>query len=271
MPGEVKAMGIEVKLPDSVDNAIGNLIGPPTKGIGQTTGGIWELIFGPLDQHLLLRRTRYAHAVEALKLELDAKLNEIPEQKRIEPNTQIIMNALHDAESCVEEDILRGMFANLISSSVNADAASTVHASFSSIIRQFASYDATLLNNFSRQNQSPVANYQIFNDSSGYHTTHRNVLVLPEEAASIDLQKRSSSLTFLAKQGLLDIDYGIHFTAADRYDALRGLLEQICANSSIRFYAPDQTNSPEYPYMTYQRGIAALTDFGSQFLKACMG
>lgn len=108
-------------VPDSVDNAIQNITDKPTQNMGITLADIWYLVFGGISQAAEKRKLKYSYALQEFEKELKEKVNQIPENKRKEPDIQIIAKALENAKYCVEEKELRHMFSSLISSSINKD------------------------------------------------------------------------------------------------------------------------------------------------------
>src|SRR5574344_422848 len=108
---------INIKLPDSIDNAVKNLTDKPTATIGDVISDCLFLVFGGIGQMAALKRAKYSFELEHFKTELEEKLNAIPEEKRIEPNMHTICTALDSMRFCVEEKELRDMFATLIANS----------------------------------------------------------------------------------------------------------------------------------------------------------
>lgn len=125
---------INVEIPTSVDNTITNLTDKPTKNIGSTLADIWFLVFGGIGQMAEKRKLRYAVELEKYNKELNKKLSEIPLDKRVEPDTQVIAPALEASKYCAEKEVLRKVFVNLIASSMNSDKSKKVHPIFTDII-----------------------------------------------------------------------------------------------------------------------------------------
>lgn len=138
-------MKIGIDLPDSIDNAVGNLTGKPTETIGTTISDCIFLVFGGISHKAELKRIQYTAALKEFKDELENKINAVPEEKRVEPNTHIIYTAIDNMRFCVEEKQLRDMFSTLIANSVNSDKTDLVHPSYGEIIKQMTSLDATIL------------------------------------------------------------------------------------------------------------------------------
>lgn len=135
---------VNAEMPKSIDNAITNLTDQPTKNIGSTLADIWFLVFGGIGQMAEKRKMRYAVELEKYSEELNKKLDEVPPEKRVEPDTQVIAPALEASKYCVEKEVLRSMFVDLITSSMNSDKSKKVHPIFTDIISKLSETDALL-------------------------------------------------------------------------------------------------------------------------------
>ena len=210
-------MGIDIKVPDSVDHAAENLTGPLTKAAGNTFGDLWFLALGGISHRADLRRAKYAHELQVFQANLAQKISCIPEEKLVEPDTQIIIGALSDSQYCVENEDLRSMFENLIASSLNADTANFVHPSFSSIIRRLSSVDARNLQLFTKTRAFPVAKYRLIRKDSGGADAISDVFLANDQVQDITTQ--ATSVSCLAALGLLKIDYSTQMIAEGKYSA----------------------------------------------------
>lgn len=169
-------------VPKSIDKAVKNITNKPTQNIGTTLADIWYLVFGSISQTAEKRKLKYSYALKEFEKELQDKINQIPEDKLIEPDIQIVAPALESTKYCVEKEELRKMFSNLISKSINKETYLLVHPIFINIIPQITPLDAKLLNNI----------YQNSNDTS---------LII-----DIDDECLLFSLSALEHQGLIRTD-----------------------------------------------------------------
>ena len=262
---ENKVVGVEVKVPDCVDKTIENLTTPLAKSAGTTLADLWYLVFGSISTFAEKKRIIQAKALEDFKNNLEKRIETIPEDKRVMPDTQIVGGALYDSRFCVDKDELRSMFENLIASSLNSDTVSNVHPSFSGIIRQMTCADAQILSKFKRADSLPIVNYQYTMTNKGTVIAYRNVI-----SCSIDgseLERESRSLDYLKAIGLIDLNYSSHYVDETRYSVL----------SSAPFFKQlgyVVSSSPEsYPNLSgtnIEKGIASLTDLGKQFVSICI-
>lgn len=263
---ENKVVGVEVKVPDCVDKTLESLTAPLAKSAGTTLADLWYLAFGSISTFAEKKRIIQAKALENFKNNLEKRIETIPEDKRVMPDTQIVGGALYDSRFCVDKDELRSMFENLIASSLSSDTASNVHPSFSGIIRQMTCADAQILSKFKESDSLPIVNYQyITTNNGGTVVVYRNVI-----SCSIDgseLERESRSLDYLKAIGLIDLNYGSHYVDETRYNVL----------SSAPFFKQlgyVVSSSPEsYPNLSgtkIEKGIASLTDLGKQFVSICI-
>lgn len=141
-------------VPDSVDNAVKNITDKPTQYVGITFADIWYLVFGGISQTAEKRKLKYSYALQEFENELKEKISKIPKNQLVEPDIQVIAQAMDAARYCIDKKELRKMYADLISSSMNANTNSYVHPCFANIIRHLSTQDAKVLQ---RIYHSPVA------------------------------------------------------------------------------------------------------------------
>ena len=230
---------------------------PLATSVGQTLSDAWSLIFGKLGFMADKRRAKYAASLEQFKRELESSINEVPEQSRIEPSTQIAAGALSDAQYCIEEPELREMFCKLLTSSVDKGKSAHVLPLFSSIIRRMSPADAALLKKL-RNGIWPIVNYQITNpDSTGYSIAMQNVLAIDGIVVDSPVEK-AVSLDVLQALGLIEISYSIFLTAPNAYDPF----ETYSGYTQLKFLYGSKVK--------YGKGLVRLTSLGKQFYSICV-
>lgn len=143
---------INAETPECVDKALTNLTEQPTKAIGSTMSDIWFLVFGGIGHLAEKRKLRYAVELEKYNKELQATINKIPKERKVEADIQIIAPALEASKYCVEKEELRKMFVNLIASSMDGDKVTSVHPIFTDIISKLSSVDALLFKAIANEN-----------------------------------------------------------------------------------------------------------------------
>lgn len=262
---ENKVVGVEVKVPDCVDKTLESLTAPLAKSAGTTLADLWYLAFGSISTFAEKKRIIQAKALENFKNNLEKRIETIPEDKRVVPDTQIVGGALYDSRFCVDKDELRSMFENLIASSLSSDTVSNVHPSFSGIIRQMTCKDAQTLAKFKNNHRLPIVNYVYVLDSdAGTVPAFRNVISADTVS---NCQKESVSLECLQSFGLITINFSRHFTDNTMYDSLVSSLFFLSVQAAVKSHLETQPTAID---LSYQKGLVSLTDLGQRFLSVCM-
>lgn len=259
----IKASLVNVEIPESVDNAAKNLSGPPTESAGQFFKDVIDLVTGPFHSFVEKKRLNWQFGIDQLKVDLQKRLDQTPEEKRTVPDLQIAAQAIQDSVFCVESEELRKMFVNLLASSVNTDKVDDVHPSFSGIIRRMTPNDARVLLRFKKQSRIPIAKIQ-FSLKRGHAEIEEDVmdpLSPPQESISV-----SRSLEILQSVGLVRLDYSNYLIADGIYSEFERHPMILSKESLLPIW---QATNPDIKGIEYKRGIADLTSLGKQFLKVC--
>lgn len=248
---------------DSASKVAGNALEPLAKGIGNTLGDLWFLVFGPISHVADKRRAKYSHALDLYKKQLDEKISSIPPDRRIEPNTQVALKALTESQTCVEEPELRGMFSNLIASSMDSEQANKAHPGFASIISNLSSFDAQLFSVISDKNAHPIAQYKASDPRShDFITLATNVLAIQGVILS-DLTAVSQSIDILSAQGLIMVNYHAKLTAEGVYAPF----EEGPVFESYKQAIADKL-APRV--LKVEKGMLTITDLGKRFRSVCL-
>ena len=246
----------------AIGDALSNVTGELSKSVGTTLADVWYLVFGGLSQRAEKRKLKYANDLDMFKKELETQIEAIPEEKRIEPSLQVAAPALEKARYCVEEPILREMFANLIASSCDKTTFKEVQPSFAEIISQMTPLDAQNIALFRKADgKLPIASYRAHFNKGGFRVLFDNAFL--SNPANIPIERQALSLSSLQRLGLVAIDYGTYLTDETKYDAFE---------NDITFQLYKTTlplTSPEIKEVKFQKGLASLTPFGKAFLKVC--
>lgn len=210
-------MSKEKLLPESVDNAIKNITDKPTLSIGETLNDLMFLIFGDLHNKAEMRRMRYAAGLEKFKQDLENNIAQIPTERLLEPNTQLVLSALDSAKYTVEEENLRKMFARLISKSMDSDCKDYVHPCFVTIIKDMSPLDAENLTLFRDDQLLPVANFKVNFNIKGTHAYILKNAFLSNTNQNKP-QTQGASISNLVRLGLLDVQYFKYLPDEASYD-----------------------------------------------------
>lgn len=250
-------------LPASIDKALENVSDKPTKAMGQTFAELWQLVLGgKVSFAAEKQRLRYAQALEEYRKSLEEKVDNIPEDKQMEPSIQIAAQALDDSQYCIESEELREIFANLIARSMHADYAELIHPSFSKIAQQLSPLDARMLilfHQYRSKSGIAIANYIGRKKTGGLSPIFETVPEIMPANCSISQVFRS--IISLQRLGLIETRFDVHIKTPGRYD----LFENIPLYENAKQIANDWDCLLELKY-----GVSRLTLLGFDFVRACL-
>lgn len=250
------------KLPDSVDNAISNATEKPTKEVGEIFNDLLYLVFGGIHFNAEKKRIRYKYALERFEKSCQEKINAIPLENKSEPNTQTICQALEDSKYCVEDEDIRELFANLISSTMDDRVSEFVHPSFSPILKQMTSKDAKFLLAVRNQEVLPVCNIKVsFKNSGRFNILYNNFYAQKTHQTETETAENSFIISTLSRLGLIEVSYGSQIADDSVYDIFK---ESLFYKSKVEWEEESGDRS-----VSLQKGWINLTHTGKQFLKAC--
>ena len=258
---------LKIEVPEVLEDQAKALTMPLAENAGTTLGDLWYLAMGWASQLAAKKRVKHSVALEQYKRELEEKLNAIPEERRIEPNTQVALNALVDSQSCVEEETLREMFANLIVAACDADKANAVHPAFSGIIKQLAPIDAELLQVFRNENDLPIVGMKLVGDGQHWEI-YSNVFLA--NTAKYPPLVQASTVACWSMLGLIDVRYDVQFADQSMYDEFLATEEYRELAKTEKLYVAGTEVEYEVKNAELSKGKLILTAFGQRFLKVCM-
>lgn len=280
---------VKADISDSVNETIMNLSGPTTKTVGQALGDLLFLCLGGISHEADKRRLKYSYSLDLFEKNLIAKVNTIPQEKLVEPDTQKILSALDDAKFCVDHEELRTLFENLIASSLSSDTAEFVHPSFSHIIRRLSVLDAKVFELFVANYAYPIVEYRVVFEDNTFSIHQTNVL-LPEVRVAT-YKEKAAALLCLSSHGLINITYNSHISSGDLYkdfyettiyrklNEISEQLQNISVLANIYKQVPQLENDPKLNELDKLskkvkridviKGRCDLTELGFNFLRAC--
>ena len=243
-------------IPKSVDNAIENLTDLPTKSVGKTLSDCWFLIFGNLSLQADIKKAKYAHDLEQFKKSLENKISAIPPENLVDAKVQTAMLALDNAKYCVEEEVLREMFSNLLAASVDSTRTHLVHPSFSEIIKIMTPLDCKILLSVVIPMHLPICDIKSISPNGGFTVIQQNVfLCIPE---CINVIANAQSISSLIRVGLLESPYDTFINDTNSYN--------IYLESD--YYKNLKSRRTDLN-LDIIRKIIRLTPLGSTFINVC--
>ena len=189
-------------IPSSVNEGVGNTILPVTEEIGTTLADIWFLVFGSIHERAEKKRKLYSYRIAQFEKELAEKIKNIPNDSTSDVDIQVIGTALEDAKYCLDKDIIRKMFVNLIAVSMSPQSKGKVHPAFSGILKQMDAFDASNLQLFAIKDNYPIVHYQVTHGKYS-ETLLKNVFL--ENPNCQDIYIQSTSISNLERLGLVKV------------------------------------------------------------------
>lgn len=251
-------------LPDGIDKPLENLLTPVATGVGKTFGDLWYLVFGGISLQANKRRIKYETAINEYKKICQQKIENVPENKRIEPDIQIVAAALEASKYCVENKAVREMFASLIASAMNSDTANLEHPSFPDIIKQLNPFDAWILHMFIVYRKLPICEYISADSENKYYVLFTNVFLEGHDENTVfdnnEIEKRATSIEALEHLGLIKVDYNSHIAIESHYDIFY-------RTQLFMEYKTNEFNRNRN--VKIRKGAVSLTILGKRLLSVC--
>lgn len=255
----------------SIDNAIKNITDKPTQSIGTTLNDIWFLMFGGISEKADKKRLRIAKNIDDFRNELYKKTELIPDEKRIEPDFQVVSMSLENAKFAIDAEEVRNMFSTLIASSMNSDLSNIVHPSFAEMIKQMSPLDAKIAKQILSTSSFPVIKIRQqakstprFKENGFEHFKYFNSGVdLVSHLTLIgdidDINDIPTCLNNLERLGLIQISYEVFFTDPTYYAEIQKKLQL------LSYEVPEREDME----VAYIPGVISVMPLGHDFASVC--
>ena len=206
------------------------------------------------------RKLKYAVELDKFKKELEEKIEQIPQEKRVEANMQIVGPALENSKYCMESEEIRKAFANLISRSLHQDYSKYIHPSFADMLKQMSPIDAQNLMLFRSHKSYPICDIHYKeNGSSGYNVIFNNLFLANTEQTNYDLQ--TQSISSLIRFGLVDVPEFSSLANQTLYDEFE---------TNPIYFSMKMQISEEMGTVTLKKKKIYITPLGEMFINACL-
>lgn len=252
-------MGI---IPKFIDEAASK----PAQVVGETLKDIWQLGIG---SHVALWAKKQEHR-HNLNLEdyvdrIQNKTQNIPEEFLREPQLNIVGPALEASKYYIDSELLREMFANLISSSVDQRKYSKTHPSFVEIIKQLSPLDAEILTFLQQKDYTPIISLEGVDSSNLYFMIQQHILDLPDKS---NYKSHVSSISNLQRLGLVEFNYLQYVTTEGVYDYIEAHPVLELVKQQISKHNISNPNSKIEIKKKY--GFCIKTPLCEDFLEICL-
>jgi hypothetical protein len=235
---------------------------PSVQEVGKvlvTVTGTLNTLLSPLK---LLNATVSYREEEFIK-KLHDKTKNIPPERLIEPSLSIVGPALEDLKYSLDEEDIRNLYVNLLSSSMDLATSKNVHRCFIEIIKQLSPVESRFLKFIYPEilNRIPTGKIRIQMFDGGWLTVLEHFITTSFEDCSPE--QMCVYFTNLERLGIISITYATAFIDKKKYILFDDY-------ATFKKYHTRFINQPECIDVKYKKGILALTPLGKSFCAICM-
>lgn len=233
------------------------------KAPAHTLNLLWKITLGRWDP---LMENMVKENVKKYAKDITDELKKIPPDAiTLEPDISLIGPALEASKYYVEKEILRKMFARLISASIDKRKENSIHHAFVEIIKQMNPLDAKVLSVF--ENPTNLLHCTLRQEPNATEEQLLSDIYLSDDFPEYDAQV-SISIANLSRLGLIDIPTrnmgSVKICGQDSVTIARFRQTKLFAEMEE---SAQVTNAAECQITTYP---AYLTSFGFSFRKICL-
>lgn len=253
---------------DTVKEIVRDVYQDGAKPVIKATGELAALIpraikamLAPFEKWIVKRE----YNMEETSKLLEEKLKNVPPEQIESPEPYIAVPAIQCISYCMDNAILRDMYANLLANSMNKVVKNGVHPGFVEIIKQLCPDEAKILRYMAKHNVIPTITLRyVCNKCSGIDVI-RNFSTVGELAKCEEPLEVNKYFDNLIRLGLLEMPgRGGSFTNKKLYLPLE--------EHSYILSFKDEEKIKMLGYKKYQilRGLVWMTDFGKEFCNICI-
>lgn len=247
---------------------------PVAKKAGETLASLWSIIFDDIDLYAKKKNIQRLNNLKEFENSIANKVHNIPDSKIQEPPLSIIGPTLESSKYYFEEENLREMFSNLVASSMNSDKVASTHPSFPSIIQNLSPKDAEFLIAIKGSNYLPYCELRFqkrkLKNASSFFSGFQEGITLSKCLLAL-LYPNNPMFDFnpivdnLTRLRLIEYRSDRSFIKEDLYWPI--LDNPIYLSKKIDYFDSSDILDKE---VTLLQGVIAVTDFGKQFISACV-
>lgn len=210
---------------------------------------------------------------ESIKLTIDAmgsRVDKIPEEHLTEPPAHIAVPAIQQLAYCYDSEELRGMYANLLLSSMDDRTAEYVHPSFVQLLKEISPDEAKLLSTLTGSDDAehvsiPLVDLRSVSANELVPSKWTPIVEGYNECCKSVCEHPDQSLVYLGNLDRLGILKRCDYYADDVKAALdRFELSEAIQNAKAKAGLEDGEK------FVFHRWSYQVTDFGANFIKTCV-
>lgn len=239
-----------------------DLAQPSVRALGQALGTVFELCPTSLLSLKIWTEKRKLNFKKRLN-EYAKKIEDIPEDKRCEVDTQI-GTPIVEKLTYTTNDEIADLFTTLLANASNTATVNRAHPAFVDIIGRLSVDEALLIKFFQTCDRIPYCSFKTMlnSEKEGFRIIVDHATMLPFKVSLHFPQNISAYISNLISLGILSDENGLFFTDDTVYN-------QICEKHGLdslrRQLVPNVFKAIEISKSFYK-----VTEFGTLFISACM-
>lgn len=250
------AKKIEIRLP--YEKLITDALSPSIKTIGLALNGITTQLFKPL-----LKMNIYNQAdLDDFSSKIEHKLNQIPDNNKDDTKLGLLLKSFTESQYQLNDEMLREMFANLISSTVDSTKNNLISPRYPLILSQLNHKNAIFLNTIAHNQFAIFPCFQISKrDKDNTGGTMISPIYIGLNFDINNLLTDNSSIDVLSSLGIIkhsDDGYSSSPLGKEFYKD---------AESTLLFKKATSSYSSSDDVISIQKEYMQFTDFGKEFIK----
>ena len=258
------SVNVSADVSDSVNEAVQTGLLPVTKELGSMVGNVFALINNTILVPIRMYNMYAEEKIDRFREVLKNKTIAIPKEKLVEPSMNILGPTMEGLKYNLDEEHIKEMFLNILTSDMNKDKKSLVLPSFVEILKQLSNTDAKFLKTIKEFFDSfnctnfAMLEIELEKDNGGYVLIDKYLVTCKENIIK----------TLKLDQVILDnlIRLGLIACVEDKW-----LVNEEIYDKGFECVKNDYADIPNnLGKVTFNNGLVKITDFGLKFLKVCI-
>nr|WP_296928237.1 DUF4393 domain-containing protein [uncultured Marvinbryantia sp.] len=183
------------------------------------------------------------------------------------PIQKYVAKKLQSIAYCMDDPVLREMYADLLATAMNSETVGNVHPTYVEIIRQMSPYDALVFRELCKQVVIPCMDVVYKNKKTGQSYPISEYVVFTD-LETHPLVQTQISLENLKRLCIIDVVKNKKYAAEERYTELKSAIR----NTVNEFVEMNKEILKKNEYtVEYQEYVIMIRGFGQFFARACLG
>lgn len=234
--------------------------------IAEPTGRVLSLVprairiaLSPLEKWIMLKE----YNIEATRKILEEKLANTPEELIDTPEPYIAVPALQRISYCMDNEVLRDMYANLLATSMKKDTRDKAHPSFADIISQLSPDEAKVLSFFKFAPAAPTVTVKFKKADFSEIIIYNHFSALGEIVACDFPYEINKYFDNLSRLGLIE-------KTNQEYLAKESFYPPLIEHPFVKGLEKERAKYKDTTETEYKKGKVSVTDYGKAFCECCI-